>query len=136
MVAQGCAWLLGGHVWLLPGGACMVAPGGEGVHGCSGGACMVSPGGACMVAPGGACVVARGACMVSPGGACMVAPGGGGMRGFFDEIRSLSRRYASYWNAFLSFFCLFKIFNLTSFAQNAYHGPKKKLLYYVAVLSV
>ena len=26
---------------------------------------------------------------------------GGGMRGFFDEIRSMSRRYASYWNAFL-----------------------------------
>ena len=30
----------------------------------------------------------------------MVAPGGG-VRGFFDEIRSMSGRYASYWNAFL-----------------------------------
>ena len=27
--------------------------------------------------------------------------GGGGVRGFFDEIRSMSGRYASYWNAFL-----------------------------------
>ena len=39
--------------------------------------------------------------MVAPGGACVVAPGGG-VRGFFDEIRSMSGRYASYWNAFLS----------------------------------
>ena len=27
---------------------------------------------------------------------------GGGMHGFFDEIRSMSGRYTSYWNAFLS----------------------------------
>ena len=26
---------------------------------------------------------------------------GGAVRGFFDEIRSMSGRYASYWNAFL-----------------------------------
>ena len=38
--------------------------------------------------------------MVAPRGACVVAPGGG-VRGFFDEIRSMSGRYASYWNAFL-----------------------------------
>ena len=25
----------------------------------------------------------------------------GGVHGFFDEIRSMSGRYASYWNAFL-----------------------------------
>ena len=37
----------------------------------------------------------------------MVAPGGhawllqGGRAWFFDEIRSMSGRYASYWNAFL-----------------------------------
>ena len=105
----------------------MVAPGG--VHGCSRGACVVAPRGVCMVAPGGACVVApggvhgcsRGACVVAPRGVCMVAPGGGMrgcsgvhgflggvhgffggcMHGFFDEIRSMSGRYASYWNAFL-----------------------------------
>ena len=84
VVAPGgaCVVALGGHVWLLPGGACMVAPGG---------ACVVARGG--VVAPGGACVVALG------GGACMVALGG--VHGFFDEIRSMSGRYASYWNAFL-----------------------------------
>ena len=45
----------------------------------------------------------RGACVVA-GGACMVV---GGMCGCgvacvgYDEIRSMSGRYASYWNAFL-----------------------------------
>ena len=66
----------GGCAWLLTGGVCVVAPRG-GMRGCSW----------------------RGACVVAPGGACMVAPGG--VRGFFDEIRSMSGRYASYWNAFL-----------------------------------
>ena len=42
-----------------------------------------------MVAEG-ACVVATGVCVVA-GGACMG----------YDEIRSMSGRYASYWNAFL-----------------------------------
>ena len=111
-------------MWLLPGGACMVAPGG-GVHGCSRGACVVAPGGgmrgcsggACMVAPGGHAWLLQGAmrgcsggaCVVAPGGgsvwllggACVVAPEGACVRGFFDEIRSMSGRYASYWNAFL-----------------------------------
>ena len=100
------------------GGACMVARGvcgcsGGGMRGCSGGMRGCSRGGACVVARG-ACVVALGgcawllggACMVAPGGACMVARGGmrgcsrGGVRGFFHEIRSMSGRYASYWNAF------------------------------------
>ena len=40
-------------------------------------------------------------------GGCMVAPGGGGVRGFFDEIRSMSGRYASYWNAFLCLKCFY-----------------------------
>ena len=31
---------------------------------------------------------------------------GGHVRGFSNEIRSMSRRYASYWNAFLLFICL------------------------------
>ena len=53
-------------------------------------------------------------------GVCLSTPGGGGVRGcsggawFFpgrgacigyDEIRSMSGRYASYWNAFLFMFC-------------------------------
>ena len=62
-----------------------------------------------MVARGGM-VVARGGHAF--GGACNSEGGhawfysGGGMRGFFrffgyNEIRSMSGRYASYWNAFL-----------------------------------
>ena len=45
----------------------------------------------------------RGAYMVLFGGACMVLFSRGGMHGFFgyNEIRSMSGRYASYWNAFL-----------------------------------
>ena len=60
--------------------------------------------GACMVAPGGMRGCSGGACMVALGGACMVAPGGGmcGIRRDTD-IRSMSGRYASYWNAFLLF---------------------------------
>ena len=49
----------------------------------AGGACMA--GGVC--GRGGMC--SRGVCMV------------GGMRGRYYEIRSMSGRYASYWNAFL-----------------------------------
>ena len=132
-------------MWLLPGGACMVAGGvcgysQGGMCGCSLGECMVAPGGhtwllwgACMVAPRGHAWLLRGVCMVAPGeggmhgcsgGACVVAPGGhawlllggmrdcsGGMRGIRrdTEIRSMSGRYASYWNAFLFFFN-FRIF--------------------------
>ena len=67
----------GGRVWLLPGG----------LHGCSGGACVVAPGG--------------GACVVAPGERVWLLPGG--MRGirWDKEIRLMSGRYASYWNAFL-----------------------------------
>ena len=64
--------------------------GGGGVRGCSRGACVVAPGGHAWLLLGGACVVAP----------------GGGMRGFSDEIRSMSGRYASYWNAFLLFLLL------------------------------
>ena len=96
----GCAWLLPGRgcAWLLPGGACMVAPGG-GMRGCSGGVCGCSGGGVCGCSRGGMCGCS--------GGACMVARGGG-VRGFFDEIQSMSGRYASYWNAFLFFLCSWK----------------------------
>ena len=115
VVAPGGVWLLQGGAWLLQG-ACMVAAGEEGaMHGCSWGvACVVAPRGACMVAPrGGMHGSSRGVCMVALGGHAWLLQGGmhgflggmhgfsGGMHGFFDEIRSMSGRYASYWNAFL-----------------------------------
>ena len=90
-------------VILLTGGACVVAPGGDlcgiirgGMCGFIWGACMVLFGGHAWFYSGGAWFYL---------GACMVLFGGG-MRGFFsffgyNEIRSMSRRYASYWKAFL-----------------------------------
>ena len=90
----GHAWLLGGHVWLL--GGCMVA----------GGACVVALGGHAWLL-GGACVVLKGACMVAQRGHVWLLGGhvwllqGGACVVFFDEIRSMSGQYASYWNAFL-----------------------------------
>ena len=124
---RGCSWGVrmvaqGGHAWLLDG-ACMVAHGG-GMHGCLGGVCgclgvCVVARGACVVAHGGACMVARGgmrgcswggmhrcsgACVVSPGGMRGCSGGGGACVFFFlNEVRSMSGRYASYWNAFLFF---------------------------------
>ena len=88
------------------GGACMVAPRG-GMHGCSRGACMVALGGG-----GGVCGCSWGACMVFARGVCMVFPGGhvwfswGGACVGYNKIRLMSRRYTSYWNAFLLFICL------------------------------
>ena len=83
------------------------------MHGCSG---------ACVIALGGVCGCSWGACMVALGGmrgcsrgVCVVAQGGhawllwGGVRGFFDEIRSMSGRYASYWNAFLFLKYIFEV---------------------------
>ena len=92
-----------------------------------GGACVVLFGGVRGFIWGGMCGFIQGACVVLFGGACMVLFGGhvwfylGGMRGFiwgvcvvlfggvcgffsffgYNEIRSMSGRYASYWNAFL-----------------------------------
>ena len=78
--------------------------------------------GACMVLFGGCAWFYLGACMVLFGGHAWFYSGGGGhawfylggMRGFsgggmcgffsffgYNEIRSMSGRYASYWNAFL-----------------------------------
>ena len=100
-------------VILFTGGACVVA---GGVRGCSGGAYMVLfrghawfYSGACIR---GACVVLFGGCMVLFGGcvwfylgACVVLFGGVCVvfSVFFgyNEIRSMSGQYASYWNAFL-----------------------------------
>ena len=73
-----CAWLLGG--------ACVVAPGGGGMHGCSGGCgcsglwggmhgCSAG-GGMCGCSAGGAYVVARGVCMVFSEGDVWFFPGG------------------------------------------------------------
>ena len=74
MVAGGHAWLLGGMHGCR--GACVVAGGHAwllgGVHGCRG----------CAWLRGGAWL-RRGACIG------------------YDKIRSMSGRYASYWNAFL-----------------------------------
>ena len=103
VVAGGCAWLPGGmhgcweHVWLL--GVCMVAGGHAwllgGVHGCQG---MHGCRGACVAVGVRGC----GVCAWWQGGACVG----------YDEIRSMSGRYASYWNAFL--FNILKKVNLVS----------------------
>ena len=58
---------------------------GGGMRGCRG-VCVVFQG-ACMV--GGVCGCMRGVCMVV--GGCIE----------YDQIRSMSRWYTSYWNAFL-----------------------------------
>ena len=65
----------------------MVALGG--VRGCSGG--------------GGHAWLLWGVCMVAPGGHVWLLLGVGGVHGIRrdTEIRSMSDRYASYWNAFL-----------------------------------
>ena len=90
----GCVVALGGG----GGGMCHCSQKGMhvclGVHGCSG---------------GGHAWLLWGGMHGCSGGACMVAPGGhawlllGGMHGIWQdtEIRSMSGRYASYWNAFL-----------------------------------
>ena len=97
MVAGGCAWLQGAMHGCR--GVCMVV---GGMHGCGGCAWLQ---GVCMVV--GGCAWLRGACVVAGGharlrGACVVA--GGACIGH-DEIRSMSGRYASYWNAFLLSLC-------------------------------
>ena len=81
MVAPGGghAWLLWGHAWLLGGG------------------CMVVLVGHAWLLWGEHAWLLRGVCMVARGG--VVAPGGVCVG--YDEIRSMSGRYASYWNAFL-----------------------------------
>ena len=80
----------GEHAWLL------------GVCGCRGHAWLL-----------GVCVVARGACVVAGAwlwGACVG----------YDEIRSMSRRYASYWNAFLCNFDINRL-NIYRFLKKGYH---------------
>ena len=83
-----------GHAWFYSGGVCGFIWG------------------SCMVLFKGMCGFIRGACVVLFGGHAWFIQGGhlwffwGGMHGFFsfvgyNEIRSMSGRYASYCNAFL-----------------------------------
>ena len=102
---SGGAWFYLGGVWFYLGARAWFY--GGGVHGFIRGVCMVLFGGSCVVLSGG--------CMVLSGrhvwfylgeGACVVLSRGGGVRDFssffgYNEIRSMSGRYASYWNAFL-----------------------------------
>ena len=108
MVAQGGhMWLhWGGHVWFYLGGLCGFI---------QRGACVVLFGGCAWFYLGVCMVLFEGACMVLfeggmhgfiQGGHAWFYQAGGGMHGFFsfsryNEIRSMSGRYASYWNAFL-----------------------------------
>ena len=73
----------------------ILSTGGGGVHGCSrGGMRGCSRGGCTWLLRGGVHAwLLLGVCGCS-----------GGVRGFFDEIRSMSGQYASYWNAYLFLF--------------------------------
>ena len=97
----------GGRAWLLWGGGMHGCSGGD-VRGCSGGACMIAPGGPAWLLLGGPVWLLWGGMRSCSGGACMVAPGRGDMHGIRrdTEIRSMSGRYASYWNAFLFYLFL------------------------------
>ena len=108
-----CGFIWGGHVWFylegvhgfIQGGMCGFIWGRawfylSSVHGFIWGVCMVLFGG------GGMHGIIRGACVVLLGGCAWFYSGVGGMRGFFsffgyNEIRSMSGWYASYWNAIL-----------------------------------
>ena len=105
VVAGGHAWLHGGHVW-LPGG--VHGYGGRhvwllGGHAWLWGVCMVARGCAWLVGGMHGCQGSmhgcqRGMCGCWGGGMCGC---GRGVRVGYDEIQSMSGRYASYWNAFL-----------------------------------
>ena len=89
---HGCT---GGHVWFYSG--C--------VHGFNGGACVVLFGGCVVLFGGHAWFYLGGHVWFYSGHAWFYSAAGGGMHGFFsffgyNEIRSMSGRYASYWNAF------------------------------------
>ena len=117
-VHGGCAWLArgacmvlfgGGCAWFYLGGACVVLfSGGHAWFYSVGGCAWFYLGGCAWFYSAGGVhgFIQRGhAWFYSAGGACVVLFRGG-MRGFFsfsgyNEIRSMSGRYASYWNAFL-----------------------------------
>ena len=105
----------GGGACVVARGACMVAPGGVGMRGCSGGMRGCSGGCAWLLwggvrgcSQGGMCGCSRdgwGACVIATRGVRAWLLQGGGMCGIQrdTEIRSMSGRYASYWNAFLCY---------------------------------
>ena len=124
----GCAWFYSGrHMWFYWGHAWFYL-----------GACMVLFGGMHGFIWGGMCGFIRGHAWFYLGGMhgfilgmCMVLLWGhawfylGGMCGFireglawffqffgYNEIRSMSRRYASYWNAFLFYYMMLVNVNL------------------------
>ena len=82
----GCAWFFWGGVCGFFWGVCSFFQGG--VHGFFGGVCGFL--GGCAWFFQGACMVVEG-CVWLPGGTCIG----------YNEIRSMSGRYASCWNAFL-----------------------------------
>ena len=93
-----CMVLFGGHAWfyLGAGGVCMVLSRGH-VWFYLGGCAWFYLGGMRGFIWGAVVVLSRGHMWFYPGG---------GVRGFssffgYNEIRSMSGRYASYWNAFL-----------------------------------
>ena len=94
LFGRACMVLFSGHAWFYSGGTCVVLFGGH--------AWFYSAGGMHGFIQQGV----HG--FIQQGGACMVLFSRGGMRGFFNfsgynEIRSMSGQYASYWNAFLLF---------------------------------
>ena len=110
-----CVVLFGGHAWFYSGGQRAWFYSG-GMRGFIQGACMVLFGGVCMVLFGGHVwfysgggmrgFIQRGACVVLFSGGVHGFIQQGGRAWFFqffgyNEIRSMSGRYASYWNAFL-----------------------------------
>ena len=99
---HGCSG--GGHAWLLRGG----------MHGCSGGVCMAAVGGYAWLLPGGHAWLLQGG---------MHGCSRGGIRGIWrdTEIRSMSGRYASYWNAFLLLLDSVKTFKEN---PNGYKTPR------------
>ena len=94
-VVDACVVAQGGRSWLL-GGACVVA---QGVCVVALGGCMVAPRGVHGFCQGGVCAFFRGGMHGFFWGACMVFSKGACIG--YDEIRSMSGWYASYWNAFL-----------------------------------
>ena len=73
----------------------MVAHQGGGMLGCSGGACVVAHGG------GRVWLLMGGHAWLLSGGVRGCSWGGHACFFFLNEVRSMSGRYASYWNAFL-----------------------------------
>ena len=115
---HGCS---GGHALFAPGGACVVAPWG-GMRGCSRRPPWLLLGGHAWLLLGGHVWLLLGGMRGCSWVACMVAPRGG-MRGirWDTEIRLMSGRYTSYWNAFLfeivSHIWLLQFLNLFLFLQ-------------------